>query len=89
MVLPHAAKPHSSVGNAKDFRTGGSNIRLGQSFSRIDDSHCDMIHSCLTSVRFFEGGYVGKQPVAWKNIVRSTCKKNSRKACVGALAAAI
>ena len=30
---------------------------------RIDDSHCDRIHS---SVRCFNNGLVGKQPVAWK-----------------------
>ena len=24
-----------------------------------------MIHSSLTAVRFFDNGYVGKQPVAW------------------------
>ena len=33
---------------------------------RIDDSHCDRIHSCLTAVHCFDIGYVGKQPVAWK-----------------------
>ena len=31
-----------------------------------DDSHCDRIHSSLTAVRCFDIGYVGKQPVAWK-----------------------
>ena len=30
------------------------------------DSHCDRIHSCLTAVHCFDDGYVGKQPVAWK-----------------------
>ena len=35
-------------------------------FPRIDDSHCDRIHSSLTTVRCFDNGYVGKQPVAWK-----------------------
>ena len=35
-------------------------------FSKIDDSHCDSIHSCLTAVRCFDNDYVGKQPVAWK-----------------------
>ena len=35
-------------------------------FPRIDDSHCDMIHSSLTAVRCFDNGYVGKQSVAWK-----------------------
>ena len=35
-------------------------------FPRIDDSHCDRIHSSLTAVRCFDNGYVGKQSVAWK-----------------------
>ena len=33
-------------------------------FPRIDDSHCDRIHSSLTAIRWFDNGYVGKQPVA-------------------------
>ena len=33
-------------------------------FPRIDDSHCNTIHSSLTAVRCFDNGYVGKQPVA-------------------------
>ena len=32
----------------------------------VDDSHCDRIHSSLTAVRYFDNGYVGKQPVPWK-----------------------
>ena len=32
----------------------------------INDSHCDRIHSSHTAVRCFDNGYVGKQPVAWK-----------------------
>ena len=35
-------------------------------FPRIDDSHCDRIHSSLIAVRCIDNGYVGKQPVAWK-----------------------
>ena len=35
-------------------------------FPGIDDSHCDRIHSSLTAVRCFDKGYLGKQPVAWK-----------------------
>ena len=35
-------------------------------FQRIDDSHCDRIHSSLTAVCCFDNGYVGKQPVAWR-----------------------
>ena len=29
-------------------------------FPRIDDSHCDRIHSSLTAVHCFDDGYVGK-----------------------------
>ena len=39
---------------------------LGQPFSffrRIDNAHCDRIHSSLTAVHSFDDGYVGKQPV--------------------------
>ena len=35
-------------------------------FPRIDDIHCDRIHSSLTVVRCFDNGYVGKQPVVLK-----------------------
>ena len=35
-------------------------------YPRIDGSHCDSIHSFLTAVCCFDNGYVGKQPVAWK-----------------------
>ena len=35
-------------------------------FRRIDERHCDRIHSYLTAVRSFDNGYVVKQPVAWK-----------------------
>ena len=36
------------------------------SFSRIDDSHWDRTHSSLTAVHCFDNGYVGKQPLGWK-----------------------
>ena len=32
----------------------------------IDESHCDRIHSSLTADCRFDNGYVGKEPVAWK-----------------------
>ena len=35
-------------------------------FLRTVDSHCDRIHSSLTAVYCFDRGYVGKQPVGWK-----------------------
>ena len=36
------------------------------SFLRIDDGHCNRFHSSLTDGSSFYNGYVGKQPVAWK-----------------------
>ena len=33
---------------------------------RIDDSHCDRIHSSLTAVHRFDNDYLRKQSVAWK-----------------------
>ena len=35
-------------------------------FPRIDDSHCNRIQASLTTGHSFDNGYVGKQPVAWK-----------------------
>ena len=35
-------------------------------FLMIDVSHCDRIHSFLTTVHCFSNGYVEKQPVTWK-----------------------
>ena len=35
-------------------------------FQRIDGSHCGRIHSSLTAFHCLDGGYVGKQPVTWK-----------------------
>ena len=32
----------------------------------IDSSHCDTFHSAFTAVHCFDNGYVGKQPVGWK-----------------------
>ena len=32
---------------------------------RIDDSHCNRIHSSLATVHCFDNGYVGMQTVAW------------------------
>ena len=55
-------------GYLKGSRTGGRwfDPRLGQhSFRGLMISHCDRIHSSLTAFRCL-CGYVGKQPVAWK-----------------------
>ena len=44
----------------------GSIPRLVQySFPMINDSHCERMHSSLTSARCFDIN-LGKQPVAWK-----------------------
>ena len=62
-----SAEPHSSVCSVADLGTGGYwfNPRP-KFFPRIDDRHCDRIHSFLTAIGCFDNGYVGKQPVAWK-----------------------
>ena len=69
-VFAEGAEPHSSVGSVMDFRTGGRwfNPWLSQYSFRglMTDSHCDRIHSSLTAVCCYDNGYVGKQPVAWK-----------------------
>ena len=57
----------SSVDSMMDLRTGGRWFEpLAQPIflPRINDSHCDMIHSPLTAILCFDDGYVGKQPVA-------------------------
>ena len=67
-VSLHFTKPHSSVGSVADLRTGGHwfDPRLDQySFRGL------MIASVtgfipLIAVRCFDNGYVGTQPVAWK-----------------------
>ena len=59
----------AQFGSVADLRTGGRWFDRPSRpifFPRIDDSHCDRIHSSLAAVRCFDNGYVGKQPVAWK-----------------------
>ena len=58
------AKPHSSVGSIPAWSIF---------FPWIDNNHCDRIHSSLTTVQCLVNGYVGKQPVAWKEIMWSIC----------------
>ena len=36
---------------------------------RIDDSHCDRIHSSLTAVRCFDNGYLGKKASGLERIL--------------------
>ena len=53
-------------------------------FPRIYDSH--WIHSSLTAVPCFDNGYVGKQPVAWKEYCTESWSKElqgSKDMCTG------
>ena len=55
------------VGSVQDLRTGSRWFDTPTRpifFPRIDDGHCDRIHSFLTAVHCFDNGYAGKQPVA-------------------------
>ena len=64
LVQEDGPKPHSSVGSVADLRTGDRRFDplLGQySFRTLMK-----VHSSLTAVRCFDNGYVGKQPVVWK-----------------------
>ena len=86
------AEPHSSVGSVADLRTGGRwfDLRLGQysplglvivtATGFIPLLRLSII---LTMVMWESSQWLGK------NIVQSTGLKNSRKAWIGALAAAI
>ena len=51
-------------------------------FPRIDDSHCNRIHSSLTTVHCFDNGYVGKQPVAWEEYYTQYLLKELQE-CMG------
>ena len=88
------AEPYSSVGSVADLWTGGRwfDPLLGPIFFPwIDDNHWDRIYSSLTSFRCFENGYVGKEPVAWKEYCAEYWLKELQEtaAWMGALAAAI
>ena len=55
-------------------------------FPRINDSHCDRIHSSLTIVHCFDNGYVEKQAVAWKEYYAEYWLKQLQKSmdrCTG------
>ena len=55
------AEPHSSVSSVVDLRTRGRWFDAQPIFfPRIDDSHCNRIHSSLTVVCCFHNGYVGQ-----------------------------
>ena len=74
MILLVVAEPHSSVGSIQDLRTGGRWFSPGAQsifFPRIDNSHCDRIHSSSNTVYCFDDGYVGNKPeLLGKNIVQ-------------------
>ena len=85
-------KHHSSVGSVAYLRIGGHwfDPRLGQfSFRGFFLSHCDRILSSLTAVRCYYNGYMGKQPVAWKEYFAEYCLEELQESIIGALAAAI
>ena len=53
---------------------------------RIDDSHCDRIHSGLTAGRFFDNVHVGKQPGALKEYFAEYWLKEMQESmdrCIG------
>ena len=59
-LLPRGVEPHSSVGSVQDLRKGvlSPGSASQRFFPRIDDSHCDRIHSSLTSVYCFDDGWL-------------------------------
>ena len=58
--------PLSPIAQSVALRTWEQEVAWPIFFPRIDDSHCDRIYSSLTTVCCFDNGYVGKQPVVWK-----------------------
>ena len=62
-------RPCSSFTTMEDLRTEDRWFELLAQpvfFPRIEDSHCNRIHSSLTAVHYFNDNFVGKQPVSWK-----------------------
>ena len=53
------------IDSVHDLRTEftSSISGLAEFFLRIDDSHCDRIHSTFITDHCFDDNYVGKQPV--------------------------
>ena len=74
----------SALGNRGSLVTSPARPKF---FPRIDNSHCETIHSCLTPVCCFDNGYVGKQQVALKEYSAEHWLKELQ--WVGALAAVI
>ena len=58
--------------NNMEIKNGGAGLIFGldKFLPRTDDSHIYDIHSSLFAHHCFYNDYVGKQPLAWKNIVR-------------------
>ena len=40
---------------------------------KINDSHCDRIHSFLNGILCLDDVYMGKQPVAWEEYYAKHC----------------
>ena len=81
--------PNSLVVSIPDLRKGGywfdPPARL-IFFPWIDDSHCDRIHSCPTTMLCFSEDYVGNQQVAWKEYCAEYWLKElqeSKDSCTG------
>ena len=70
---------HSSVGTVQDMRIADHwfDPLLGQ--YSFQGSFRDRIHSPLTAVCCFDNGYVGKQPVAWKEYCSDYWLKELKK----------
>ena len=58
--------PQSVVLRTGELEVDSSIPAWQKFFPKVDDSHCNEIHSSLTVVRCFHNGYVGKQQVVWK-----------------------
>ena len=52
-------------------------------FPRIGDSHYDRFNSSLTLVHCFDNGYVGKQPVSWKEYCVEYCLQEFQESTDG------
>ena len=71
-----STSPRGLVHNVEDLRIEGHRFKaLARPifFLRIDDSHCNRIHSSLTAICCFDNGSVRKQPVALKEYLADYC----------------
>ena len=75
-----SAEPFSLVGSVQDLQTGShwfEPLAWQIFFLRINDSHCESIHSFLTAAHGFDNSFDGKQPVVWKEILYGVLIKRS------------